>query len=201
MRLGLDFDNTLLCYDDLFHKISVENSYIPAFFPKSKNAVRDYLHKNDMEDEWTRMQGEVYGSRINEAFPFEGMLDTLKLLKKDGIKMYLVSHKTRTPYKGPSYDLHKAARDWLIKNGFFDEDNGLGWRSDQVFLETKKEDKIKRIISLGCTHYIDDLPEILDGLPNSIHKIWFRPETLETSPTKWMVLKKWKDLPELLKNS
>ena len=40
-------------------------------------------------------------SRILEAEPSEGMLEKLKELRQEGIKMVLVSHKTKRPYKGP----------------------------------------------------------------------------------------------------
>ena len=65
MVLGLDFDNTIIKYDELFHKIAYEKELIPADLPKEKNAVRNYLRQNNIEDEWTMIQGEVYGERFD----------------------------------------------------------------------------------------------------------------------------------------
>ena len=65
------------------------------------------------------MQGEVYGLKILEAEPAEGMMEALKGLSSSGIEMVIVSHKTRTPYKGPAYDMHKAALEWLEEHHFF----------------------------------------------------------------------------------
>jgi hypothetical protein len=143
------------------------------------------------------MQGEVYGVRINEARPFDGMLETLGSLKEASVEMCIVSHKTRTPYLGPNYDLHQAARDWLTKHGFFDE-QGLSWGKKHVFFESTKEEKVRQILSLGCTHYIDDLPEILKMLPDRMTKILFSPKDKIKEKNGWLVLRSWKDLPSLL---
>ena len=77
MLLGLDFDNTLIRYDALFHQVALERAWIPADTPRDKVAVRDYLRSVGREDDWTLLQGIVYGTRILDAEPFEGMLDTL----------------------------------------------------------------------------------------------------------------------------
>ena len=34
--------------------------------------------------------------------------------------MVLISHKAKTPFLGPPYDLHKAAIDWLTEYNFFE---------------------------------------------------------------------------------
>ena len=197
MLLGLDFDNTLICYDGLFHQVALEKKLIPALLPPKKQEVRNYLRCKDMEDEWTHMQGEVYGNRIMEALPYEGMFEALLRLKNTGLKMCLVSHKTRRPYIGENYDLHQAARDWLIANLFYDE-KGLNWNDNQTFFEVTKEDKVKRIVSLGCTHYIDDLPEILEMIPDNITRILFAPDKNNEIKSEWLILKSWSDLPNLI---
>ena len=51
MVLGLDFDNTIINYNELFHKIAFEKNLIPADLPKEKNAVRNYLRENEIENE------------------------------------------------------------------------------------------------------------------------------------------------------
>jgi len=101
MLLGLDFDNTLICYDTLFHWVALDRGLIPADLPAQKNCVRDYLRQQDQEDQWTHMQGEVYGARITEAESFPAVLPTLQGLAQAGLPMRLVSHKTRTPLPGP----------------------------------------------------------------------------------------------------
>ena len=89
--------------------------------------------------------------------------------------MVLVSHKTKTPYKGPQYDLHKGALAWLERYGFFSTE-GLNWGRNQIFFEKTKNAKVARIESLECTHYIDDLPEILELIPKHIKGILYDPK-------------------------
>ena len=45
MIVGIDFDNTIVCYDSLFYNIALEKGLIPSNISKSKNSVRDYLRK------------------------------------------------------------------------------------------------------------------------------------------------------------
>ena len=69
MRLGLDFDNTLITYDEIFYKVAYERNLIPKNFIHQKKAIRDYLRKNNIENQFTLLQAEVYGKRIIEAKP------------------------------------------------------------------------------------------------------------------------------------
>lgn len=111
--------------------------------------------------------------------------------------MCIVSHKTKHPYLGDPHDLHAAANGWLKKNGFFDID-GLGWSEDQIFFEITKQEKISRILSLGCTHYVDDLPEILSMLPDSVQKILFTPSRDIQAQPNWRQISSWQELPSVL---
>jgi len=197
MVLGLDFDNTIIKYDELFHRVAFEKNLIPADLPKEKNTVRNYLREKNIEDEWTIIQGEVYGDRIKEAIPFEGMLETLEKLRIKKIPINIISHKTRVPYLGPKIDLHAAAINWMKINHFFDSD-GLNFTLPQIYFEETKEEKIDRIVSTGCTHYVDDLPEILEMIPNGIKKIIFSPNGSEKYDENWTVINSWKELPVIL---
>jgi hypothetical protein len=197
MLLGLDFDNTLISYDRLFRQVALEKAWIPASTSAHKNAVRDHLRAVGREDDWTLLQGHVYGIRILEAEPYDGMLATLKLLAGRDIPMRIVSHKTRAPYLGEPVDLHAAARGWLAQQEFYGRP-GLGWTHDQVFFELSKEAKVARILALGCTHYVDDLPEILDMLPDTVEKIHFAPNGAAAARPAWRVMHSWHQLPTLL---
>ena len=198
MLLGLDFDNTLISYDRLFRRVALDKTLIPETTPPQKNAVRDCLRQQGMEEEWIRLQGEVYGCRILEAEPYPGMQAVLKRLSSRHIPMCIVSHKTRTPYLGEPWDLHAAARSWLAQQGFHDS-SGLGWPEDQVFFELTKDAKVARILALGCTHYVDDLPEILEMLPGNVEKIYFSPGGDPGRDPDWKLMRSWQELPALLK--
>ena len=53
MVIGVDFDNTIVCYDDLFHRIAVEQGLVPARLEPRKNEVRDFLRNAGQEAAWT----------------------------------------------------------------------------------------------------------------------------------------------------
>ena len=194
--LGLDFDNTLVRYDKLFHQLALEKDLIEKSLPADKTTIRDYLRSQGKDEQFTLLQGEVYGLRILEAEPAEGMMEALGELHQRGIPMVLVSHKTRIPYKGPSYDLRQAALSWLHKYSFFEE-SFLNWTEGQVFFEETKSLKIERINSLQCTHYVDDLCEILEGLKKDIEGILYDPNRLESSQQKKKI-RNWEELIQLV---
>ena len=75
---------------------------------------------------------ERFGSSILRAPTFTRNDRCFIQLKSVGIKTVLVSHKTKHPYAGPKYDLHKSALSWLDKHKFF-SDSFLGWTTSDVF--------------------------------------------------------------------
>ncbi|HBJ82286.1 MAG TPA: hypothetical protein DDZ88_00090 [Verrucomicrobiales bacterium] len=176
MIIGVDFDNTIVCYDGIFHRVALERGLIPAELPQDKTTVRNHLRQTGREPDWTEMQGYVYGPRLIDAQPYPGVLEFFRAAVKQGIEVRIVSHKTKHPFLGEQHDLHAAAWGWLESNGFFDPSR-IGMRRDQVFLELTKESKHQRIGSIGCTHFIDDLPEFLldPGFPEGVQRIHFDP--------------------------
>ena len=193
--LGLDFDNTLVRYDNLFHQLALEKGLISQSVPPNKTLIRNHLRLLGKEKEFTLLQGEVYGCRILEASATSGLYNALKELKTKSVPMVIISHKTQKPYTGPAHDLHKSALGWLEKNNFFSTD-GLNFSDNQVYFEPTKEKKISRIIDLGVTHYVDDLPEILEMIPSSISKYLFDPFRLH-SECNLSSFHKWESFIEL----
>lgn len=176
MRIGLDFDNTIVTYDSLFHTVAVEKALVPADTPVSKVAVRDYLRKAGNEPAFTEMQGYVYGARMNEAEAYPGVIDFIRRARAHGAEIVIVSHKTKHPFLGPKYDLHAAAAGWIdaaLRSG---PEPLLA--ADGVFFELTKEEKIARIAACDCDYFIDDLPEILkmSGYPQKTSRLLFDPE-------------------------
>lgn len=181
MLVGLDLDNTIVCYDGVFHRLARERGLIPARIPPVKEAVRDHLRAAGAEDAWTELQGTVYGERMLEAEPFLGSTEFIAGCVATGVDVAIVSHRTRRPYRGPQYDLHAAAYGWLQAVGITDQAR-IGLRSDCIYLEETKEAKLKRIGELGCTHFVDDLPEFLThpAFPAGVERILFVPSRSAT---------------------
>lgn len=177
MRIGFDFDNTIVSYDSLFHKVALEQGVIDESIPVNKIAVRDHLRKIGKEPVWTEMQGYVYGGRMAEAQAFAGVIDTIAELAEAGHTLAIMSHKTKHPYIGEQYDLHAAARNWiqgnLVKAGkhLIPEEN--------IYFELTKEEKLARIESFKCDIFFDDLPEILlaEKFPSNTRRYLFDPES------------------------
>lgn len=176
MIVGVDFDNTIVCYDTLFHRIAVEQSLVPAELPATKGQVRDYLRRQGQEEAWTELQGYVYGARMQEAAAFDGVLEFFASCRARGIRVHIISHKTRHPFLGPQYDLHQAAHQWLESQGFYDHSR-IGLAADQVHLELTKQEKLARIAAVDCSHFIDDLPEFLteETFPAGVERLLFDP--------------------------
>jgi hypothetical protein len=179
MVIGVDFDNTIVRYDDLFHRLAVEKGLIPADLPSRKMEVRDYLRSQGQEREWTELQGYVYGPRMSEAQPFPGVLDFFRDCIRRGVPVSIISHKTPKAVAGPAYDLQQAARDWLELQGFFDPKR-IGLARERVHFGATREEKIQLIRANKCTLFIDDLEETFleKSFPADVQKILFnQPET------------------------
>ena len=176
MRIGIDFDNTIVSYDSVFHRVALEKALIPQDLEVSKLSVRDHLRRAGLEQTWIEMQGYVYGVRIDDAGFYPGMLDFLRWGRESGIAMYIVSHKTRHPFAGPQYDLHDAARTWVRKH--LSDGSRPYIAADSVYFELTKDAKLARIKALGCDVFIDDLPEIIEApaFPRATEGILFDPD-------------------------
>ncbi len=198
-RIGVDFDNTIVCYDQVFHQVALEQGLISPTLPVSKGAVRDYLREVGNEDAWTAMQGYVYGVRMIDAPAFPGATDFFRRAVRAGVSIHIISHKTRYPYLGPKYDLHQAALDWLEKNGFF-SNAAIGLTRRQVYLELHKHEKLRRIDALSCTHFIDDLPELLaePSFPPRVERYLFDPKGEYPAVTDFRRVQSWDTLEKEL---
>lgn len=177
MHLGVDFDNTLVSYDELFYRCARERHLIPSHLPHTKAAVRGYLWTlPDGNTPWTELQGVVYGPRMGEAVFFPGAREALEFCRQHGIRLSIISHKLEYPALGPRVSLRQAAVDWMEARGFFDP-AGLGLSRDAVFFESSREEKLARIARQRCTHFLDDLPEVLDAadFPAGVDKWLFHP--------------------------
>lgn len=199
MRIGVDFDNTLVCYDLVFHAAAVERGLVPAGLPPTKNDVRDYLHGCGRNSAWTELQGYVYGVGIRDAPPYPGALDFLRRCREAGIDACIVSHKTRYPAAGTRNDLHAAARDWLERYGYSDR-AGTARSMRGLHFEPTRQRKLKRIQETGCTHFVDDMAECLleSGFPSLVSRILFDPHRRHSPNRRLAVAESWAAIERLL---
>jgi hypothetical protein len=199
MIIGIDFDNTIVGYDDVFHRVAVERGLIPAEVPATKAMVRQFLVDQGQEDVWTEMQGDVYGTRMLDALPYPGALEFFAASRERGLDVYIVSHKTRRPYRGTPHDLHRAAQGWLEHHGFYDPAR-IGLCRERVFFELTKREKFERIARVGCTHFIDDLMEILAApeFPAGVRPILFDPNGHQVGERSVTRIASWAELRDAI---
>ncbi|NDV26688.1 hypothetical protein [Desulfovibrio sp. JC010] len=178
MLIGIDLDNTIICYDNSLHGIAVERGLISSDLPKEKRVIRDQIRAVHDDIEWQKLQIAIYGTHMEQAELMPGARDFLLQLKNQGIKFQIVSHKTRYPNYGDSkVDLHVAARAFLKRHNFFSE-SGLGLNENDVFFLPTRSKKIKTIRQLKHNIFIDDLKELYleADFPQQVTKILFSSE-------------------------
>jgi hypothetical protein len=199
MRIGLDFDNTIVCYDDAFYRAARDRGLIPADVKPTKDGVRNWLREAGREDGWTELQGYIYGARMDLAAAFPGVREFMRKAVEAGCALDIVSHKTRHPYRGERYDLHRAALGWLEAQGFFG-DRSLGLDRANVHLELTRDGKLARIGALECDVFIDDLPELLGepAFPADTRRVLFDPNDAAPDSQSYARARSWGDVSRLL---
>lgn len=200
MRIGLDFDNTIACYDSAITRLAEEMFELPDLVPRTKLGVRDYLRMQDREIEWTAFQGELYGPGMRYAEAYQGAIKTMVQLSAIGHELFIVSHRSKKPYAGPLYDLHAAARTWLKETV---QSHGL-FTNDQVFFLESRDEKVKKIKELGCEIFLDDLPEVLEAseFPVTTRGILFAPDgSKEKTLSKYTIISRWTSLPAVIEQA
>jgi len=197
--IGVDFDNTIVCYDGLFRKLAVQQGLVPGDIAESKNAVRDYLRQIGEEDRWTELQGYTYGPGMRQAQLFPGVREFFDRCRRTGQEVFIISHRTRYPFLGQLHDLHQAARDFLVEHGFNDPAR-IGLAVDHVRFHETKQEKLAEINRAGCTHFIDDLPEILTAteLCGNLERILFDPNGQHADCSGLRCFGSWTEIEESL---
>ena len=196
-KIGIDFDNTIVIYDELFYKVALERNLIPINFPKNKQKIRNYLCKQNKENEFTNIQSEVYGKRIIDANAAPNIFEALKKISND-YEINIISHKSKFPYSGEKYNLHIAAINWLEKNKFLSI-SGLNIKNKDIYFLPTKDKKLAAINALDYTYFVDDLPEILKYIKKQTHRILYLNNQKITLNKFWdSTLHNWNELPEII---
>jgi len=162
--------------------------------------VRDYLRRVGREGDWTELQGYVYGPRIVDAEMYPGVREFFQECRARKLDLSIVSHQTRHPFRGPQYDLHASAREWLTKNGFYDQ-SSFGLPSEHVHFELTKQAKLDRIAQEGCTSFVDDLPEFLEepGFPPAVERVLFDPNAYHSASPAYRRAVGWAEIAALFR--
>ena len=197
--VGIDFDNTIVSYDELMRRVAVDRALISEAEGRTKKDVRDRIRQLPQgEIEWQKLQATVYGPMMRDAQPIAGAAEFIRRCGDAGIPVFIVSHKTEyASYDRTRTNLREAALEWMSLHRFFDSD-GLALGRDHVFFESTRTDKIERIRRIGCSHFIDDLEEVFlePSFPAEVEKILYDPQAASASATGARRMASWQALSD-----
>lgn len=161
MRIGIDFDNTIADYDAVFREAAIDMGLLGSAVDGGKAAVRDAIRSGaGGEENWQRLQGQVYGRLMPRARPMPGVADFLGACLKRKTDVYVISHKTEFGHFDEArINLRQAAMTWMSANGLFDPTRSPLAAENVTFAATRAE-KIGYIAEAHVDHFIDDLPEV-----------------------------------------
>lgn len=201
MRIGLDFDNTIIRYDDVFLRAATDRGLLGAGFVGTKQQIRDAIRgRPDGERKWQALQGHVYGRGIGGATLFPGLPEFLRRAQALGDRVLIVSHKTEYGHFDPDKtDLRAAALGWMDGQGLFSGSGGSLARDEVRFTSTRQE-KLKRIAELECEIFVDDLEEVLldPDFPPSVRRILFSDRATSTDGLPYSVCRDWSSISEVV---
>ena len=203
MRIGLDFDNTIICYDRVFRDAAVARGLLRSDFTGNKQDIRDAIRLLlDGDISWQRLQGHVYGKGIGGAEPFDGLKSFLGTAKTRGDEVFIVSHKTEFGHFDPDrINLREAAWSWMDDQGFFSI-AGPAIKRDNIFFAATRDEKLARIAELGCDVFVDDLVEVLDDpqFPGATRRILFSQQHRGELNLPYRVCANWREVEEVVLN-
>lgn len=160
MRVGFDFDNTIVDHDPAFTYLAGE--LFPGRDPKTtKNEVKEFLFREGSVKIWQEFQFKIYTFQTAGSRLMPGLFDAMNALVCDmSCEIFIVSHRSEFAVadRKRTRPLAEAATSWIQSSEigaakFFKDSN--------VYFELTLEEKIDRIRQLNLDFFIDDLEEVI----------------------------------------
>lgn len=174
MRIGFDFDNTIVDYSTVFKKIA--NNLGLVYENNPKNAIKYYFETElNSPSSWKEVQLQVYCELINSIKPSDKLTNLINWLIEYKHDFFIVSHKTQTIKSGNSIsNLRDPAKNWI-------ENNLPHFKKERIFFESSALAKVRKIKSLRLDFFVDDLLTILNHhqFPKQTKKILFNCPSLK----------------------
>ena len=168
MRIGFDFDNTIVDYDLVFTQIANELNL--EYLGSPKNSIKNYYEVElGQPNSWKKIQFKVYCELISKIAPSEKFISLLNWLINNNHDIFIVSHKTQNiKINNKNLNLRQPAKKWI-------EDNIPIFNKERIFFESSAIAKIRKIKSLNLDFFVDDLMTILNHrqFPQITKKILF----------------------------
>jgi len=178
MKIGIDLDNTIINYEDVFPMLAEHQGITNIRYPPSKNSIKSQLlEESDGEGRWRRLQGQVYGAGVPFASLYPGIYRFLWRCKARGIEVHVLSHKTKFGHDDPErIPLRREAIRFLQENKLFSEtpDSLIA----DVYFFDSQSDKVNAIKESCFSWFIDDLVQVLTDsrVPDCTKPILFCPQ-------------------------
>lgn len=161
MRIGIDLDNTLICYDKVFIASAITFGLVNKNWEGNKEQLRAYIRQlPNGEYQWQLLQGYVYSEAVINAEAFPGVFRFLWRAKLKGCQLFIVSHKTKFAHHDSSKNLRTPALKWLKEKKFFNR--SMSSLVDEVYFLSTLEEKIEKFNKLNLDVLIDDLKEVIE---------------------------------------
>ena len=121
IKIGIDFDNTIVNYDVVFQYLAKKNLLVDKSWIGSKKQLRELLvNKKNGVEVWKKLQGQAYGKYIKLSNLNSGVKNFLTRMNFLGVNVFIVSHKTiYGHYDKEKILLRSEALKWLSDNKFF----------------------------------------------------------------------------------
>ena len=168
MRIGFDFDNTIVDYDLVFTQIANELNL--EYLDSPKNSIKNYYEVElGKPNSWKKIQFKVYCELISKIAPSDKFITFLYWLIDNKHDIFIVSHKTKyIKINNKNLNLRQPAKKWVEKNIPI-------FNKERIFFETSAIAKIRKIKLLNLDFFVDDLITILNHrhFPLKTKKILF----------------------------
>ena len=190
MRIGFDFDNTIVNYDLFFTQIA--NELILEYLESPKNSIKNYYEVElGQPNSWKEIQFKVYCELISKITPSEKFITFLNWLIDNKHDIFIVSNKTQNiKINNKNLNLRHPAEKWIEKNIPI-------FNKERIFFESSAIAKIRKIKSLSLDFFVDDLITILNHhqFPFTTKKILFNSKLHELNKiyiaSNWDEVKKY----------
>ena len=185
MLVGLDLDNTIIDYSQLFQKLLIEQAWCKEQ-PDSKQELKNVVVAlENGQQKWEFLQWQAYGPRCSEARLSSGFLNFLEQGHQKKFQFCVLSHKTVFASQDHRHihPLRESAIQALDKWGVFSVPGSPLTQNDVHFAD-HREEKLSLIHKMGCDIFVDDLFEVLEHpqFPKTTKPIWFSSqENINTS--------------------
>ena len=161
MIIGVDFDNTIVCYDGLFRKLAVEQGLVPGRHPRVEERRARLPAADRTGGPLDRVAGlrlwprHARGPAVSRG---AGVFRPLPPRSARKCSSSAIARVIRFSANGTTCTRPPATFSPSMASTIR---RGSAWRPTTSISTRRRQEKVAQINQVGCTHFIDDLPEIL----------------------------------------